>query len=142
MINHMLTNHGRVLTYAGISMVLALGITAGGWLYILNKIDTALQLPTTEQVYELKDGTTLSGMVRELHLEGLIESHLWLRIYARLTFNSGPIKTGEYLLREGMTQQELLQLVRAGKVIQRQFTIIEGWKLDRIRAEIAALDGL
>jgi UPF0755 protein len=142
MINDMLTNHARVLTYAGISLVLALGIAAGGWFFTLDKVGAPLQLPTAERVYELEQGTTLSGMVRELHREGLIESHLWLRIYARLTFNSGQIKKGEYLLREGMTQRELLQLVRAGKVIQRQFTIIEGWKLDQIRAEIALVDEL
>jgi UPF0755 protein len=112
------------------------------WLIILGKVDEALLLQDTEQVYELKEGTSFSGMVRELHREGLIESHLWLRIFGRLTFSSGQIKAGEYLLRADMTQRELLQLVRTGSVIQRQFTIIEGWNLDRIRAEIASANGL
>lgn len=142
MINHMPTNPRRSLTYAGIGLFLTLVIATGGWFYILNKVDAALQLPTTELVFELNEGTSLGGMVRELHRKGLIESTLWLRIYGRLTANSGQIKAGEYLLRADMTQRDLLRLIREGRVIQRQFTIIEGWNLQRIRAEVAAADGL
>jgi UPF0755 protein len=142
MIKKMLSNPGRLLAYAGICTLLVLGVTSAGWLFILNKVEVRLTLPTTEFVYELKDGTTLTGMARKLRDEGFIESHLWLRIYGRLTFSAGQIKTGEYLLTPQMTQRDLLQLVRAGKVIQRQFTIIEGWSLDRIRAEMASADGL
>ena len=141
-IKHMLTKHGRTLTFAGMSLVLMFGVSVGGWIFIGNKIDAPLHLQTTEAVYELKDGTTLGGMVRELHREGFIESDLWLRIYGRLTFSAGQIKAGEYLLRSDMTQRDLLRLVRAGSVLQRQVTIIEGWNLDRIRSEIASTDGL
>lgn len=136
------SNLGRPLTYAGICLVLTLIIAAGGWFYILNQVDAALRLQKTDLAFELNEGTSLGGMVQELHRQGLIESPLWLRIYGRLTANSGQIKAGEYLLRVAMTQRDLLQLIREGRVIQRQFTIIEGWNLQRIRAEVASADGL
>jgi UPF0755 protein len=139
---HMPSKQGRILTYAGICLILALAIVTGGWFYIIGKVDAALLLPKPDMVYDLREGTSLGGMVRELHREGLVESHIWLRLYGRLTANSGHIKAGEYLLKADMTQRDLLRLIREGRVIQRQFTIIEGWNLDRIRAEIAAADGL
>jgi UPF0755 protein len=123
-------------------IVLVLLATVCCWLVVLDRVSQPLEINSEEQLYNVKPGATLIGMTEALEKLGLIENPFWLRIYGRLSIDAGTIKTGEYLLKSGMTQKDLLHLARSGKVYQRQFTIIEGWNFQRIRSELAAAEGL
>ncbi len=139
---YMVKNTGRLHLHAVLSLVLLLILAGTAWAYLLVKLDETLHIPDTGMTYELAAGTGVSEMVRDLHRLGLIESPVYLQIFARLSASSGQIKAGEYLLRADMNQRDLLRVMREGRVNQRQFTIIEGWTLHRIRKELALADGL
>jgi len=47
------------------------------------------------------------------------------------------IQVGEYALTPGMTPRALLTALRDGKVINRRFTIVEGWNMRELRAALA-----
>jgi UPF0755 protein len=47
------------------------------------------------------------------------------------------IKTGEYLLTDGLMPTQLLELLASGKVINYRFTIVEGWTVKQLLSELA-----
>lgn len=89
------------------------------------------------QVYELAPGSSLRAFAQDLERLGLIPSARWLAWYARVMGGDASLKSGEYLIRQGMTPLELLDRVRDGQVIQHPITFVEGWRFIRWREELA-----
>ena len=50
---------------------------------------------------------------------------------------AGKLQVGEYALEPGTSPRELLTAMRDGRVIQRRFTIVEGWNIRELRAALA-----
>jgi UPF0755 protein len=55
---------------------------------------------------------------------------------------SGRLHAGEYLLRAGMTPRDLIGDMANGKVMQRNFTIVDGWSFADVRRALGATDTL
>ena len=64
------------------------------------------------------------------------------RLLARQLDADGRLQVGEYALAPGATPQSLLLAMRDGKVVRRNFTIVEGWNIRDVRAALAKVDGL
>jgi UPF0755 protein len=47
------------------------------------------------------------------------------------------LQVGEYALEPGMTPRDVLTALRDGKVVNRRFTIVEGWNIRELRAALA-----
>jgi UPF0755 protein len=98
----------------------------------------SLPLPAAPFEFELKQGSNLKGMAHELHQTGLLEqdwAFVWL---ARLLGKSGQIQAGYYVLERPVTPLELLEMFSKGEVIQRKFSIIEGWTFKQFRDALNA----
>ncbi len=86
----------------------------------------------------VKSGDSLPTVLRKLRAAGIDtgESIQW-RVLARQLHTAGKLQVGEYALDPRTTPRELLIAMRDGKVVQRRFTIVEGWNIRELRAALA-----
>ncbi len=84
-------------------------------------------------------GDSLPVVLRKLREIGVSDGEVleW-RVLARQLRADGKLQVGEYALEPGMSPRELLKAMRDGKVVQRRFTIVEGWNIRELRAALAA----
>lgn len=68
-------------------------------------------------------GSSLTAAARQLETDGVIESADGFLRYAKLFGSDEPIKPGEYQIKAGMSDKEVLALLQSGKTFQR-FVII------------------
>ncbi|SHE99544.1 endolytic transglycosylase MltG [Thermomonas hydrothermalis] len=100
--------------------------------------NTPLRGMSTDASVVLPRGGTLTGVVRALRAQGVEPGPAWYwPLLARLTGVAGHLQAGEYALPPGITPRALLQAMRDGKVLQRRFTIVEGWTVRDLRAALA-----
>ena len=101
-----------------------------------------LQLPVTPFEFDLKQGSSLKSVAREMKQAGLLGQDwpfVWL---ARLSGKSAQLKAGNYSLDHAISPQELLEVITKGEVTQRQVSIIEGWTFRQLRAALNASSDL
>ena len=83
-------------------------------------------------------GDSLPTVVRKLRAAGIDtgETIQW-RLLAHQLQAAGKLQVGEYALLPDTTPRELLIAMRDGRVVQRRFTIVEGWNIRELRAALA-----
>jgi UPF0755 protein len=116
------------------SIVLALLVTAGLVYYVTRP----LSLPAMPFVFDLKQGSSLKGMAKELQQAGLLEQDwpfVWL---VRLSGKSTQLKAGNYVLEHPVSPLKLLEIISKGEVSQRQLSVIEGWTFKQLREALNA----
>jgi UPF0755 protein len=74
----------------------------------------------------IPQGASLATAAAQLENAGAVRSARLFLTEARLLGSSVPIKPGEYRVRAGMTNGQVLALLQSGKVLQRLVTIPEG----------------
>ena len=85
-----------------------------------------LPLPSAPFDFEVRTGSTLSAVARQLHDSGVIAHPLALVALARVKGVDRMIKAGSYEIPEGITLPELLARLTQGDVTQSSITIVEG----------------
>lgn len=113
---------------------LALLVAIGVGIYALRP----LPLPATPFTFELKPGSSLTAMARQMRQDGLLDQDqlfIWL---VRLLGKSGQIKAGSYALEEPVSPLELLRMISEGQVSQRRVGVIEGWTFRQMRDALNA----
>jgi UPF0755 protein len=118
-----------------IAAVLAVGLAAGAALWARHYLSSPLAIPEDGYRLDVAPGTAWTAIARQLADDGITEWPAALRIYGRLTGQSGRIKAGEYQLSPGMTPASLLRELVSGRVILHRVTLVEGWSVrDVLRA--------
>lgn len=94
----------------------------------------------------IERGDGFATVLRRLRGEGVTAGHeLQWKALALQTGARGRIQAGEYALDPSLSPRQLLQHMASGRVIQRRFTIVEGWNIRQLRAalgELAAVEHL
>ena len=121
--------------------ILAIGGSVFLWQWFQEAVSQALVLDQTGFVLEVAPGTGINLLADKLEKQGLLESALPLKIYARL-YTLSNIKAGDYLLSRGETSISLLEKLTTGAVRQHSITFPEGWTLSQWRSELARSDYL
>ena len=147
------TMQGRALWRGLILLALlaAAGALAYGWIGFSRFSQSPLSVQGAGQSLDVGRGSSLKEIVAQLHAQGVTAAHpLYWRLLAEQLRVSGRLHAGEYALAPGMTPRDLLSNMAAGKVLQRNFTIVDGWtfrdlrqaltKADKLRQDGAALD--
>ena len=114
----------------------------GGWSYL---VFTAPGPLTADKVYEVPKGLDRPSLAVALKDQGIIsEPRIFSAAAAVNTLRGGKLKAGEYLFKAGMSMQEVLSTITAGRVVTYKLSIPEGWTtqmvVDRL-GEQAELDG-
>lgn len=118
---------------ASVVLLTVLGVGALGY-YALRP----LALPVTPFEFDLKQGSSLKGMARDLQQAGLLQqdwAFVWL---VRLLGKAGEIQAGSYALTRPVSPLELARIITQGKVSLSQISIIEGWTFREMRAALNA----
>lgn len=128
-----------------LSLVAALAL-AVGWKAMQDYLAEPLQLPEAGVVYQLRPGTSVSAMLRELEALAVLPKPEWLRVYVRLIQPRleprYQIRVGEYHLAPGLSVQGLLALLASGESISYGITLVEGLRLRDWLPRLAADDTL
>jgi UPF0755 protein len=145
--------HGRAL-WRGLVLVVLLaiaGVLAYAWRDYAQFSGAPLRVAAQGQSIDVGRGSSLKDIVAQLRGQGVTAAHpLYWRLLAEQLRVAGRLHAGEYALTPGMTPRELLTNMAAGKVLQRNFTIVDGWtfrdlrqalaKAEKLRQDGAALD--
>lgn len=88
---------------------------------------TALELESDRIRFEVKSGMNSNSIIEKLVEDNIIEQPYFVK-YAVYENNIGAkFKAGEYEIENGITPNELLELLQSHKVIQYRLALIEGW---------------
>jgi UPF0755 protein len=118
-----------------LAALLVVAATLGG--VALDRALTAPLALEAPQVHEVPRGASLASVGRALADAGLLESPRLLTLWGRATGQADRIQAGEYLLEPGVTLRGLLEQLVDGRVLQRRFTLLEGWRFSEVRAALA-----
>lgn len=83
-------------------------------------------------------GSSFRNIVADLRQHQLSTANpLYWRALAAQMRVAGKLHAGEYALEPGVTPRQLLANMAAGKVLQRNFTIVDGWSFAELRQALA-----
>jgi UPF0755 protein len=74
----------------------------------------------------IQPGSSLRSAASALEEAGAVESASGFLNYARVFGSDEPIKPGEYAIKKGMSEGEILSLLQEGKTLQRFVTVTPG----------------
>ena len=135
--------HGRLKLALALLIVAAAVFAAMWWQRTLAFSERGLALEPMSQprVLLIDRGDGFNAVLRKLRVLGVRQgSDLEWKLLARRLGVAGKLQVGEYEITPGVTPETLLQRLGAGEVIQRKFTLVEGWTFRDLRAALAAQD--
>jgi UPF0755 protein len=97
-----------------------------------------LTMPAIPFEFSLKQGTSLKGISRQMHQDGLIRNEQMFVWLGRMLGRAGEIKFGSYQLEKTVSPLELLNIVTEGRVSQTHISIIEGTTFKQLRDTLDA----
>ncbi|MEO7052315.1 MAG: endolytic transglycosylase MltG [Rhodanobacter sp.] len=136
---------GRVWPRLLLLMVLLAAVAAAavGWSDYHRFAAAPLNVQAPHSSIEVSRGTSFKGIVAELREQGFSTASPWYwRLLAEQMHVAGKLHAGEYALEPGVTPRQLLANMAAGKVVQRDFTIVDGWTFADLRQALAHADKL
>jgi UPF0755 protein len=135
---------GRVRPRALLIVLLVLAAAlAYGW-YDFSRFSRApLNVTAQGDSIDVGRGTGFRNIVGELHQRNLSTANTWYwRLLAEQMRVAGKLHAGEYALDLGITPRQLLANMAAGRVLQRNFTIVDGWTFGELRQALTKADKL
>ncbi|WP_153100312.1 endolytic transglycosylase MltG [Paraburkholderia hayleyella] len=124
----------KCLVAGSTAVILAAACAAGGYYWAT----TPVQLASAQLDVTLKPHSSLRSVTLQLNRGGVpVQSDLFV-LMARLLGLQGQLKPGNYAFKSGVTPYDVLQKIARGDVNEYVATIIEGWTLQRMRAELDA----
>lgn len=110
-------------------MVIALLLAWGGMNYqVLHR----KSLVATDTIFEIHQGQGLDKVVTQLQQQGIAVNRFWFRLLAYRHRLDRHLKAGEYLINQGATSLDILNLFASGKTRQYSITFPEGWSFKKM----------
>lgn len=117
-------------------IVVLMAVAAGGWVWLQYRSFADRPMAGDDSIrLWVRPGDTLGSLVSRLEDLGVTRTGWRWRVLGRL--ERPVIQAGEYRIRPGDSPRLLLERLRRGDVVRHRFTIVEGWTLARLRAELA-----
>jgi UPF0755 protein len=105
-------------------VLLVLGLVLAGLVLAWTLLGSATIAKDTS--FTIPAGASVASVAEKLEAEGLIASASGFMLQARIFGSDAPIQAGEFLLKPGMSQGDILAAFQSGDVIRRFVTIPEG----------------
>ncbi|HQD53644.1 MAG TPA: endolytic transglycosylase MltG [Peptococcaceae bacterium] len=134
----------RIVGLVLLILVLFAGVSGAGallWWRAQDPLGPANPQDKEDRLFEVKAGSSLQQIARDLEQEGLLKDERIFYWYARLSGNAARLKAGRYLLNPAMDARTITEKLVEGKVATITFTIPEGYHLRQI-AEVFAQKGI
>jgi UPF0755 protein len=129
----------RLLRVLGLLLLLAGGLVAA-WVYSdwSRFAEAPLAIEPDAAPLVVEQGTSFAGIVEQIRARQLSGADpLYWRALAERMGVAKALHAGEYALEPGLTPRALLARLARGEVVQRRFTIVEGWTFRELRAALA-----
>ncbi|MBD8873983.1 endolytic transglycosylase MltG [Rhodanobacter sp. DHB23] len=139
------TSRGRVVWRNAILVLLLalIGAAVWGWRDFSRFGDAPLGVSASGESIDIGRGSSFKEIVGQLRAQRLSNaSPLYWRLLAVQMHVTGRLHAGEYATPVGITPRQLLASMAAGKVLQRNFTIVDGWTFRDVLAALAKADKL
>jgi UPF0755 protein len=124
----------RILSLVLVVLLLAGTAAATFWYQYRQFLQTPLSIENAGMIVMVESGSSIRSVLTILESQGVTNLDWRWRLLNRL--RQGTIKTGEYELKPGMLPVGLLDLLASGKVVSYRFTIVEGWTVKQLLAEL------
>lgn len=98
---------------------------------------TALNVNEQGYVLLVTPGMSVQKIADTLAKDKVLDNPTWFVWWIGIKNTHGKLKAGEYLVKQGDTPNDLMNLLISGKVIQHAFTIVEGWNFEQLLEAIA-----
>ena len=135
--------HGRAWPWMLIVLLAIAGALLYGWNDFNRFSNAPLHVTAQGDSIDVSRGTSFRNIVGELNQRKLSTANpLYWRLLAEQMHVAGKLHAGEYALAAGITPRQLLANMAAGKVLQRNFTIVDGWTFSELRQALAKADKL
>ncbi|MDA0823770.1 MAG: endolytic transglycosylase MltG, partial [Proteobacteria bacterium] len=120
-------------------LILVVG-SAGIWIWrdAQSVLDKRISLIDGPELFEIKRGTSLATIARNLHDKGWLTNEHYLRLEARRRKIAGNLQAGLYEVVEGATPRQLLEQFVSGQVKVFRITFIEGTTFREIREVLSS----
>lgn len=126
-------------------LVVVVALLAGAWAWQRQRgfADAPLAGIEAGSSLVVARGDSLDAVLRKLREAGIdTGGRLQWQLLARELDAAGRLQVGEYALEAGTTPRALLLAMRDGKVVRRNFTIVEGWNIRDLRRALAKVPEL
>jgi len=125
-------------------LLLALiGAAAWGWRDFSRFGNAPLHVAAQGESIDIARGSSFKEIVRQLRDQGLSSaSPLYWRLLAVQMRVAGKLHAGEYATPVGLTPRQLLANMAAGRVMQRNFTIVDGWTFHEVLVALGKAEKL
>ncbi|AGG88599.1 MULTISPECIES: endolytic transglycosylase MltG [Rhodanobacter] len=125
-------------------MLLAVaGVLVYGWNDYARFGSAPLNVAAQGDSIDVGRGSSFKAIVVELRQRGFSTANPWYwRLLAEQMHVAGKLHAGEYALEPGITPRQLLANMAAGRVLQRNFTIVDGWTFAELRQALARAEKL
>ena len=137
----------RVRGGAGLRVVLGLVVfavlAAAGiaWRDYARFTQAPLAIPVQGDSLIITKGSSFSEIVNQFRRRHLSAApRLYWRVLAEQMGVTGSLHAGEYALDANLTPRSLLRNLAQGKVLQHQFTIVDGWTFRQLREALATAE--
>ncbi len=115
-----------------LSFLLAVALLAGVAVVLADRAARAPGPLSTDKVVYIQQGSDSDEIIDELQTQGVIESPLLFRIALLAEGARSRLKAGEYLFKQGVSAQGVIDLMVSGKAILHAITIPEGLTSDEV----------
>jgi UPF0755 protein len=129
-----LTRTRIILMSIGFFFLVVVFLSLGFGLFLVSPADKAGK----DQVYVVKEGSSLKEVAADLEKTGLITNKTLFTLWTRVKGYGKDIRAGEYSLNAAMPPVQVLEILRKGLVILHPVTIPEGFTRDQIADALAA----
>ena len=131
--------HGRRKLLFALLVVAVVVAAAVFWQRTVAFADRPMALDQAPRTLLVDQGDGLNAVVRKLRRLGVAQGGglAWKALATEMGV-AGKLQVGEYAITAGLTPRQLLGRIARGEVIQRKFTIVEGWNFRDLRRVLAA----
>lgn len=124
-------------------LLAAVGAMVYGWSDFNRFSNAPLNVTAPGDSIDVSRGSSFRNIVGELRQRNLSTANPWYwRLLAEQMRVAGKLHAGEYALDVGISPRQLLANMAAGKVLQRNFTIVDGWTFGELRQALARAEKL
>ncbi len=126
---------GRLFSF--LALILIAAAAAAFWFESASTSPGPLEEPATVIV---PSGSGLQIIADELRAQGVIETPMVLLLRARWRGEAHRFKAGEYAFEPGVSVDQVIDMMVAGRTVVHRITLPEGWTSAQIAELIAADD--
>ena len=129
----------RLIVRTGAALIAAgAGLAVAAWWWL----GQPLPLPASPYAFDVKPGSSLRSIARDLAAAGVVAGELPLVTLARIRGVDRAIKAGNYEIAAGITLPQLLDRLTQGEATQIALTVVEGATFADLSRALAAEPGI